>query len=910
MNNLRTLLKIYFSEQCPEESLKSLINEHLHLDLFTLDNKVNKSRWYDDLLNYSNDEIKNLHQKYKEDWSYLPNKNKENNQSIFNLLVHFNEQVLVEENNVPLVVYHNFLKWKNLTAEIGEDILTTSFFAFKDIKSRKNRSFFSWRPHLFSNNKRLRSILSQGIAENHSHLYASSLNFDFSWIALMNHYELLKPTLNSFTSNSRLHKKNNRSFSNRNTDYSTLIGKAVSIRVLLYYSLEYFKTVKNRGSLIAYLESNLNIKFEHLLFGSNIEDYLEHKINFIEIKKEIEHIKFTSSYKIIDKSKSEVFDYLIPKTISDANLSEFYYLAGERQLLYNCFKNIYSLNDKDAFNNNVEILERLLYSYLTIKNDFRKEIIQLNRRYGFGNFQEYQKRKDCFFAAGNLSTLLYQKAYLDIALNLFPKDMNIVSKEFRIGIPNGNVLKFVKTREYENSVFNFKSKLDQSVIESKNEHFYVLHFFKRDTDSKNKNILLHDVVRCRDHDLRKDVRKQSLKIIEIRENHPEISKQIKGIDAASSELAARPEVFGQAFRFLKNHHLRDDNHLFKENENCTPLRITFHAGEDFLDIADGLRYVDECVKFLGMSDGDRIGHGLVLGIDIVHYYQLKDKTILLSKEMLFDNIVWLINKCKKFGLIKNHVTILQQLESLFNSLASELYINPILSKYTKSNKLNRNLSIYSTIQFNHSQFYDSWKLRGDNPEEYRDYFENNKDTLFRSKIRYWDRCAINTTNYKFDLLRSRKEICFLYYEYHFNNEIKSRGKEIKQFNITNGYIKLLKDVQHCMLTHIANRNIAIECNPSSNYLIGSIGRYSKHPIFKFNNKGLCLENEYQSPLVSVSINTDDAGIFHTSLENEYALLAIALEKEMDEDGNPKHKPNDIYDWIDHVRKMGLQQSFS
>ena len=37
----------------------------------------------------------------------------------------------------------------------------------------------------------------------------------------------------------------------------------------------------------------------------------------------------------------------------------------------------------------------------------------------------------------------------------------------------------------------------------------------------------------------------------------------------------------------------------------------------------------------------------------------------------------------------------------------------------------------------------------------------------------------------------------------------------------------------------------------------------------------------------VSINTDDKGIFYTSLKNEFSLLAIALRKERNADGTLK-----------------------
>lgn len=110
---------------------------------------------------------------------------------------------------------------------------------------------------------------------------------------------------------------------------------------------------------------------------------------------------------------------------------------------------------------------------------------------------------------------------------------------------------------------------------------------------------------------------------------------------------------------------------------------------------------------------------------------------------------------------------------------------------------------------------------------------------------------------------------------------------------------------------VAAKGICIECNPSSNYLIGTFKQYRKHPISKFYNKELTIDEEELNncPQLSVSINTDDQGVFHTSLENEYALMALALEKVKDENGDFKYDRMRIYDWIDAVREMGLIQSF-
>lgn len=61
--------------------------------------------------------------------------------------------------------------------------------------------------------------------------------------------------------------------------------------------------------------------------------------------------------------------------------------------------------------------------------------------------------------------------------------------------------------------------------------------------------------------------------------------------------------------------------------------------------------------------------------------------------------------------------------------------------------------------------------------------------------------------------------------------------------------------------------------------------------------------------LSVSINTDDQGVFDTLLENEYALMTLALKKAKDKYGQYRYKIEDIYEWIDYVRSMGIEQIF-
>jgi hypothetical protein len=138
---------------------------------------------------------------------------------------------------------------------------------------------------------------------------------------------------------------------------------------------------------------------------------------------------------------------------------------------------------------------------------------------------------------------------------------------------------------------------------------------------------------------------------------------------------------------------------------------------------------------------------------------------------------------------------------------------------------------------------------------------------------------------------------------------------------------VLRDIQNALLAVLQKHHIAIECNPSSNVLIGPIEHYIEHPILRFYNRELTLPGSGPDPgpaqdsspdpgsglpashQLLVSINTDDAGIFGTSLETEYALLARALEKKKGRDGKPVHKPHDVYAWLNSIRLMGLDLSF-
>jgi hypothetical protein len=157
-------------------------------------------------------------------------------------------------------------------------------------------------------------------------------------------------------------------------------------------------------------------------------------------------------------------------------------------------------------------------------------------------------------------------------------------------------------------------------------------------------------------------------------------------------------------------------------------------------------------------------------------------------------------------------------------------------------------------------------------------------------------------------IRSVSKIMDLFRLYHYSGNAKKRGDVCREFYLHEdyGYDLVVERLQKKLRERIQNKHISIETNPTSNMQITDVGRYAEHPITVMNN--VYLKTDYDS-MIDVSINTDDQGVFATSLEKEFTLMALALEKEKNPDGTPLYKKEDIYRWLDVVRDSARPRSF-
>lgn len=787
---------------------------------------------------YTEDEVENI-------YNYLQEKISDN-EGIFDFLAEISKKFLIEHENEPICRFNQILRWRDISFKLGQDLFTTAYFAKEDSDSKKNRTHFSWSPITKTDNDKLHDILRKGIAENHFHLNGSTQIFSLNWVCLMNNISERQKDFIGI--------KNY-------MDAKQTIDTAEVKRKSLYN--ECIIAAFIRLYLFSYIKKDSFDVFKD--FTSNSKRLNELDVMWVsKLQRMINVQKNKYGY----KNLYGVLDYAIEEKYVDSNFIDNCILAGERKFMYDCFCNIFQGKFGDYEIN-------CFYVYLLIKNLLRSELIQVNGKLGFKNFSLYQDRKEIFIEGFKQ----YQHELVRLAINSTMKCQKVVSLEARI-CPK-------KTCEKNKEAIKYYDLHSREDNEKEHKHFYVLHFPKFPDNTKFISGI------PRNNNVRSMVKQCTKSIVQLLESNEKYKYRIRGIDACSNEIGCRPEVFAQSYRYLTNITICDDPFAL-EYKKTIKLKATYHVGEDFLNLVDGLRAIDEAILFCNLEKGSRLGHALALGIDPISYYELKNYKIIMRKQDVIDDIAWMIGKSNEYGIIINEL-LSARLDSKFNDLFKDIYKD-------SDEILSMNISPID--------YYNSWKLRGDNPALYnKNHIEfNNYLNLAGSKEKTLLKSQYYELNRKInDDIRIDNKYRILYYYYHFNKNVRENGCKQQILNIENNYVNLVKELQERMRAEIINREISIETNPSSNYLIGTIKKYDQHPIITFNNNGL--KSDVDKNALSVSINTDDQGVFDTFLENEYALIVYALEKSVDENGKKTYESDRIYKWVDKIRQFGLEQVF-
>lgn len=829
---------------------------------------------------------------------------------VFEMLSDLVDSILLQQNDQVLCRYTHILYWRRLIQSIGEELPVTAMYVIKDLEQgRPPREQFTWDFTVRQNNEPLNQLLRQGISEHHMHLWASVPYFQVSWLNLMNDIAY-SPYLQScmridreewnleheqYLGQERRHRKDHR----KHGSLISLCQQAALIRVYLCARLKSLslQITCQQGPRQDGQSDPKDESFPVVMSLLQNPQFLQMKIDHIQA--------VISSLRNPDESFCA--DYALRLAPGPWDGQDTYQVfSGERWFLYSMLRDIYMT---------YPILDRaeqnLFYAYLLLQIQIRLRMVQADNKVGFDHFQKIQRRKNYFLGDRHSKELIMRLAVRE-PLRRMP---HLLELEVRI-VPGDTVDQLrqdIAQLERATAGDGGRDGLDRGAEVLRERYYYVLHFIK-EADQVLSSGPSHYVLECRHYQFRKQLEKRGNAIRLLRERWPSLAFRVRGIDACSQEIGCRPENFAFVFRMLGAHSCEMDGP--GKPRRLPRLRKTYHVGEDFLDLADGLRAIDEAIIFLNLDCGDRLGHALALCMDSWEWYQEKNRRISLPMQDYLDNVAWLHYVIRRHPFPGVEQTLLF-LEEQFEYYFRRIYLNNINGNdmdrfvqrgesYYKKKEYARNYKAHHCI-FNIEDYIRAWMLRGDHPELYQSgYFETGETLLDK-----WSHFKVNKKSPADSSIRYIPECSFLNFSYHYNRLIRQTGAEYVTITIGDDYIRGVEAAQKALQFDIANRGLSVESNPTSNVKISTVRSYAEHPITRLYNHGLVHTSEALRgcPQISVSINTDDSGVFFTSLESEYAVIARALETLQNTDGHSRYYKWEIYDWLDRIRKMGNDQSF-
>lgn len=373
----------------------------------------------------------------------------------------------------------------------------------------------------------------------------------------------------------------------------------------------------------------------------------------------------------------------------------------------------------------------------------------------------------------------------------------------------------------------------------------------------------------------------------IRSAIPRLDEYVVGIDAASEENVMEPWIFSQAYQQMRSHLVTKPVLKFsnrkEEFHRIQNIGFTYHVGEEFRHIASGFRHTDEVLERFGYRAGDRLGHALVLGIDVAQWVA-ENEMVPVSKIEHLENLLWMwgVNTCEEFHLPVR----LEILEDRILNIVKDIYPNPqtitvkmLYEAYQMKFESDHALIARKMNQKAETEKARAQKTQGRKAEEGK-ADQNKVSNCEECEERFWNRWdseKLLMTNYCPGIIRKCEQI----------DLVPVSREEIEVYQMLQDY----------MIRKVEQKGVYLEMNPTSNLTIGDFSQIKYHPIFKLSTLQKTEQNH-----VMLTINSDNPAVFGTNVENEMAYIYYAAE----EFGSSK---SEILEWIDHIRQQGMDASF-
>ncbi len=551
---------------------------------------------------------------------------------------------------------------------------------------------------------------------------------------------------------------------------------------------------------------------------------------------------------------------------------KYSYLNYEQLFLFESFKYI----QKSLSNGGDPLFYKMFLYYIRVKNITFQAVTQHNNTVkGLDYFDRYYKK-----ATGRIPNWAERIRNI-IEYQLADKDL--LKLEMRLAFRGDNYKKTIKddiitVLEKYLEVMNTQQLLRKS--SQATQIGFIFHLIKMEDKKYLEKCWMNfaddeDKCHLRYPNIIDEYNRQISALNYLRNKIPGLSNFIVGIDAASVEYRTEPWVFAPVYKKARG----GETPLFNHNsEPIKKLGFTFHVGEDFRNILTGLRHIDEVMTHFGYHAGDRIGHGIALGLNVDKWFK-KHRVILMPRGEYLDNLLWIwgLNKYDKYPISFDpwviELKIMKYAEAIYTNLEG-------ITVY----------ALWQAYQNKFTQFNGYYKTTGFYaPEDSKNYpcsYSVSCERLFCHYVEKDERIIWNVEKL------SLAQHCKIYLE---------KMCEPIYVEIDKDKIEPIIKLQKFIAEKVAREGIVVETNPSSNVTIGAFEDICEHYILNLNDRDVT-DNHDSSNGVMVTINTDDPVVFNTCLSNEFAYIFYVLQ-------DKGYSREDILKWIDRIRENGMKSSF-
>ncbi|NMO13943.1 hypothetical protein HPC49_08795 [Pyxidicoccus fallax] len=487
---------------------------------------------------------------------------------------------------------------------------------------------------------------------------------------------------------------------------------------------------------------------------------------------------------------------------------------------------------------------------------------------GLDWFQRYFSRLKAF--RGDMDATLFEAA-----LEHESADLHLGALELRRTPPESWAMLCRDVQKLAEGSLGFHHRQRSGEPAVRTEVGLVFHFVKENLNTRHPQHRLHadpegNGTGVRFGDWYSEQRRRALAIVGALERFPSMQLLIRGLDVASTELSAPTWVTLGILEEARRASVHASRVLAARGaEQPLPrLGVTYHVGEDFRRLVEGLRRIHEVVDFGALRQGDRIGHGVALSIS-PRLWARNARMIPQPAEERIDDLLWELERYQRgdfTGRGSRRELVRTELRRLLRDVFGDP--SPDLDMYLEARRLRHVPELLERLGY----------PRRVAPGSVGAHPENALEIVRR---------------------------------YLTSTAWFQRGLRPVPVTIDDGEVSMLEEAQQWLRWLLGRQEITIESNPSSNLLTSDLGVHEVPPALRLtlgpSQRGA---KKHRPPAVRaseapllVSINTDDPVTFATRLADEYVYFYSGLRQ-------ANLTAQEALEWVDRVRLAGWRSRFT